>query len=271
MTTSEIKFDLQQEQDLKTVTEAFTEIAAQKMQRIRGGIEKNRHFLDELTRVYQSVKLTARLKKIHLKTKPKAKLAVLISSNFHFYGQVEHPVMESFSNLKGCELLVIGHTGVEYFRQKGNTVFNEFIIDKDLPNQKELTKLKEIINQYVGVYVYFSKMIRLTSHKIQVLDVNQTIPEDNNITQLDYILEPEVQTMVDFFETQIGGILVGQAFLEAELSRTAGRLLAMDQASSKTDELIKQIRKDLGLQLKHQFDKQLLEMINITSINYEQK
>ena len=50
------------------------------------------------------------------------------------------------------------------------------------------------------------------------------------IASADYLFEPEISAILDFFDTQVRRVLLDRVMLEAELSRTAARLFKMEDA-----------------------------------------
>jgi len=262
MTVNEIKKLLDQDQDLKTIAESYTEISAAKMQRIRSGIEKNRLFFDEISLLYETLKRAASARNIQLQPKPRQNLSILITSNFPFYGQIEKPVVDLFVKASNSDLLVIGKTAVEYIKTTyPNLKFEALFLKKDLPSTEESAQIRQIIGPYNFIFVYFSKMITSFNQKPQILNLSQIIKKYNNIAKIDYIFEPEIYQMMQFFDSQILLSLISQSFLEAELSRTAGRLIAMDEASNRSNEIIKDDNKKLALAFKNTLDNSLLDMI----------
>ena len=164
--------------------------------------------------------------------------------------------------------------------------YKPITLQKDLPTPQELTSLGATINNYSQVLVYFSKMESVLIQKPQVQDITQSTvltPEEleaakhqpnlfdllihgniskdlsKNEKEEDFLFEPDVVKMLNFFENQITTLLLEQAFLESELSRTASRLISMDQAQSNADNLIRQRKQLLNLAQKSLANEQVLE------------
>ena len=66
--------------------------------------------------------------------------------------------------------------------------------------------------------------------------------------------------MLQFFESQIMGLLLEQAFLETELAHAAARLLMMDAAQGRAKEYVTAQSKLLRLFLKQRRDSRILEL-----------
>ena len=78
----------------------------------------------------------------------------------------------------------------------------------------------------------------------------------------DFIFEPELVKMLQFFDNQFKILLIQETFLEAELARTASRMISMDQAQTNAKSFIKDKKKDLALSIRTLNNNRLLEMLN---------
>jgi len=262
---SEIKEQLESGLTLKFISNIFTEINATKIKKIRASFEKNRRFYDEITYAYQSIKVIANksgftVRKgeiVDLETAKKTKISTLllaITSNSHFYGalnlNVAKKVKEDWLNLD-ADKMVIGQTGIEYlnsFGLKGG--FQEIRLQKDYPNRQEVSQLVEKTKSYDRVLVYFPSFVTLLTQKVGVLDITQTPASKGGIKALEeekivYIFEPELEKILVFFEKQIRSLLFVRSILESELSRTAARLLSMNNAQQRAEDLVKTKKRQL--------------------------
>jgi len=96
-------------------------------------------------------------------------------------------------------------------------------------------------------------MVDISGGQLRQADQNGTKP----ITS---ILEPEAPVMLEFFESQILGLLLEQAFLETELAHAAARLLMMDAAQGRAKDYVFKQKKQLRSQLKQRRDSKILEL-----------
>lgn len=239
-------------QSLNLIAEAYSEISALKLQRIRHGIERNRVFFAEMQAVYRMVKVAAQ--KHHLKTDlPRTgAISILLTSNHRFYGTLEHQLIQFFtSNTTQFKTnrIAVGKTGIENLRSYGSSLlFQPVVFKDDMPTGEELRKLVEIITGYQQIMVYYSRMHTVLVQEPHIIDILQKPPESYTKTTgrtFNYIFEPELEKILKFFDSQITTLLLEQTFLEAELARTASRLISMDSAQMKADKQIKEQQKML--------------------------
>lgn len=238
---------------LKMITEAYTEIASARLKQIRGLVEKNRFFLNDLSNVYQVVKQVGTKKQLLPKKNNKI-VSILITSNYHFYGEINEKLIGFFlqdQNSNADYQIIIGKTALEYIQTVSyQKPYESLIFEKDYPNEEELNILVGKIKDYSQVLVFYSELQSVMVQKPIVKDITQTsllnsLSKNTKKLQIEavapvFIFEPEITKIFAFFENQVTNLLIQQAFLESELSRTASRLLAMDNAQSNADTYIHQ-------------------------------
>ncbi|MDP3973356.1 MAG: F0F1 ATP synthase subunit gamma [Candidatus Daviesbacteria bacterium] len=279
MTIREIDDLIKFGDSLKVVAQAYGEIASIKIKKIRTQVEKNRLFFREIADVYRIVKLYASQRGL-ITIKHKQTLSILITSNQGFYGGIDTQVIGFFlDNIVKfpSDKIVIGKTGREYLKEIGfNAPFQSVEFKDDLPNPQELISLTQIIGEYKQALVFYPQLATALVQKPAVEDITQSflsqtqnllqMAAQNQKTELDYfIFEPELIKILSFFDNQILNLLLQQTFLEAEVARTASRLLAMDQAQREADNFISDQKKVRSHILKDKINNRLLEIFSYIS------
>ena len=61
----------------------------------------------------------------------------------------------------------------------------------------------------------------------------------NTIPNINFLFEPDLAKILQFFDSQVLTLLLEQTFLEAELSRTAARFISMDESETEANKFIK--------------------------------
>lgn len=249
---ADLENQLQDVLTLKFITNTFTEINSIKARNIRASFEKNRRFYEEIGQVYLLVKEVAvnqgaLPKSVLFEDDPSSRgsgqntVAIAITSNMRFYGKLNLNVMKKFiedaEKIRGRNLVVIGLTGAEYLHgRKIEKRIVKLSFKKDFPSESEVNTLVEQTRKYRRVYLYYPKFITMVTQQVGTSDITQTpteLPPD--IGKIDYIFEPELPKILDFFERHVRTLLFNRALLEAELSRTAARLLTMNAANDRAD------------------------------------
>src|SRR3990167_6421107 len=78
---------------------------------------------------------------------------------------------------------------------------------------------------------------------------------------LDFIFEPELPDILDFFNTQVRTILFNRTMIETDLARTASRMLSMSGAHERAQFQIKNQRQQLDKRARLIRNAQLLETV----------
>ncbi|MBI4036818.1 F0F1 ATP synthase subunit gamma [Candidatus Daviesbacteria bacterium] len=269
LTLRQVHQALEESESLKIIAQAYTELAALKLQKIRFGIEQNRTFFQEVKGVLRAVKVAAEKRGIAQTSKKKGMISLVLTSNHHFYGNLENQLLDYFvenSTKFPTDRIVVGSTGTEFLKQtKYSYPYKSLVFKDDLPFTQDMHDLVSELAQYEQILVYYSRMRSVLIQEPHVVDLLQQPPEQYlNAPErsLDYIFEPEIESMLDFFNNQITTLLLEQTFLESELARTAARIVSMDQAQGNADDYIKSQRKQLSQAKRATDNNQLLDTIS---------
>jgi F-type H+-transporting ATPase subunit gamma len=259
--SKDIKKEIAQVTSLKNLTEVYGEIASIRMRKIRNYVLKNRDFLASIEAIfkdalnYYSKKLSDLVKKGKIKEGSKVTflahngrtVAVLISANTGFYGEVVRETFKKFiDDIKddSIEVTIIGRLGRSLFlEERPDKPYTYF----DLPDYgTDSEKLSEAIKhlvQYEEIRVYYGKFYSVVTQRPTTFSISsgKSVDKDSKISDITYIFEPSVEKILMFFETQIFASLFDQAVWENQLAKFASRILSMDRASDnirkKLDEL----------------------------------
>lgn len=251
MTTKEINILIEEARSLKEITQAFTQISSSKLKRIRSGVERNREFFKDLSGIYGLINIIARRRKIPAPPKNGKTLSILLSSNERFYGKITSELIEFFLiqvSKINCDKLVVGRSGVETIKSLNYALtYTPLILKSDFPDSAEFLSLSKVVNNYSKVLVFHPQFQSVMTQIPIIADITQseldvhtrTGQSEELISQINnFIIEPEVKIMVEFFDNQIKVILLEATFLEAELARTASRLISMDSAQNEAEKYL---------------------------------
>jgi len=265
---ADLKNEINDLTTLKFISAAFTEAAAVKLQNIRVAFEKNGRFYEEISHVYHLVRVSAEL--LQLKGKKKSAketktLSVALTSNQRFYGALNFNIIRTFleeSEKLKTGLLVIGVTGQDYLQLINYAhPYEKLMFAKDFPTAEETRAFLDRTTPYDNVLLYYPKFVTLVTQTVGVTDISQaskpgqTIPEE----EIHILFEPEFVKILEFFQRQVRLLLFHRVMLEADLSRTAARLLTMSMAEEHSDEMIKEKKSQYRKVMTSFINAQLLE------------
>lgn len=268
MTIKEIDELIEQGQSLKQIAQAYSEIANLKIKRIRGEVERNRVFYEEISKIYGLIKRIALEKGVSIK-KPKKTICMIITSNYRFYGSINSDLIDYFvENTKNADTdrLILGKAALDFFKAKPIFKNNlEMTLKDDQPDPRELLYLVDILKDYSRVFVFFSRLKSLLVQQPQAVDLTATEKVKEDLSKRDqkkatrFIFEPDLSHILAFFDSQILTLLLEGTFLESELARTASRFISMDQAETEANKFISEYEKLKAYAKRNIINNQILE------------
>lgn len=251
--TKQLKEEVDASQSLELVTEALGEVSALELKGTRDSIQHTSTFFGEITAVYKAVQLMAEKKRLlaNLASQKNGKtVSILLTSNSQFHGGLDTELTDFFAGgtkKYPTDRIVIGHSGINYLSSSGYKLpFESVVFSKDIPSSAEITDLVKRTHDYSRILVYHSKFVTVLNQQPEVSDLsNMEVKPDDKTQTIDYILEPELEKMLLFFEGQILQSLIESLFLDGELAKTAARMVAMDQAQLAAEKIVEREKAQL--------------------------
>jgi len=272
----EIKMELGDLTALKTVTGAYSDISALRIQSLKSAFEQNMLFYEQVTQLYHSIRLTAYMQKYLQKKKkfvsdlhPKT-LHVAVTSNHRFYGTLNRDIMIQFMNdskNRTEDRLIIGKTGKDFAQAHPEIgPYNVLVFQTDMPPKHERDSFLSLSLGYDRVFLYYPRFINILTQTVDRIDITYA-PKSLSGGQkhIKYIFEPELPKIISFFEQQVRGLLFARVLLETDLARTATRLFAMDTAEREAQNLIKKTKAELIKAKQSLINRRLLETISFAT------
>lgn len=241
---------------------ASAEIAANSMRQIRDSVVKRRDFLQELTELYNEVKRSYRSEVVEIEAKKKSdkiesvkksgvknkKVRVLFSTNTTLYGSINKNTFDLFSQNFAAgadDCVVIGKVGKRMFEESYPKISYSYF---DFPDKAEDSdKLKRIaaeLIKYDEVVVFHTKFQSLVKQQPEGVVLSEKNDEPaKQVEARKYIFEPSLIKIIDFFEKEIFGSIFEQTTQEAKLSKTASRMVTLDNASQNVKRKLEELRR----------------------------
>lgn len=238
---------------LQILATAYEEISTMKMRAARDSVLHTRNFLSALSAVFVNVKSSYKNKVSQENTKGKnndptlqfsthksngQEIFFLLSATNKLYGDINAKTFQLFrermEQSPNVAIAIIGRTGKELFEslypQREYTYF-------DLPDVvSSVEMLKPLISlmlQYEHVTVFYGRFVNIVNQEAVASSISGDEPLEQQqapAKEFGFIIEPSIEEVLQFFETQIVSSLFKQTLVEAELARLASRIKAMEQA-----------------------------------------
>lgn len=253
-------------ESLKLITQALGDIAALKLKERRATVEQNIKFFHEVQDLYRLVKYLALKKGLRPKAKKSKEgktIVVLMTSNQHFYGGIDQELSEFFikqtTNLQ-CDRIVIGSIGKSIlYESKYPHQFESIIFTQDYPTLEQLKDLAKRVFEYSRILVFHNKFKTILTSQPAISDVSASDVESlDTHNSLYYIAEPDLDQMLEFFESQILILLFQSLFLEVDIIRISARMVSMNAAGDNADKLFSQDKRRILDAKKHLLNLELL-------------
>jgi len=264
--------------DFKALATAYQEISVMKMQEVKGRVIQSRSFLEGLNAVFTEVKASyhKQIEAVAKKNKKKfstklttsamqkngKEVLVLLSANTKLYGEIIGKTFRLFlqeaDKNPAAEIAIVGHLGREMYDQAENKRAYKYY---EVPDVKvKIEDLKPLITDvlpYERVKVFYGKFenvinqlpeMEMVSGEQDMAQVKQEAQEaikkkeEKKEKPYTFFFEPSLETILNFFETQIFSSIMNQTVHENELARYASRIKAMEESLGNINGTIKRLK-----------------------------
>ncbi len=241
---------------MKMLTQAYQEHALEQINFARYSVLSSREFMEELTEIFFNVKLSYESFLATLIQKDKAKqlaklkkngkeVLVLVSANGKFYGDIINRTSRLFYEralTEHADLVIIGKDGKRFCEQAGLTKPYTYFELSDTAVSLELLKpIIQLLVPYEKVTVFYGKFDNIVLQEAVEASLSGDMPKDNKTTKPreNFLFEPSIANVMEFFETQIFSLLLNQTMNDSKLARFASRVKAMESAQENLQKQLK--------------------------------
>lgn len=255
----ELENEIQYLATFKNIMETYEEIAASRMQRIRGSVLKSRDFVFEINSIFQHVKHSYKKQVDKLMKSKKIKdqsslsfsnrngktLYVLVSANTGLYGEVirrtYNEFIEHYKKQK-ADVAIIGKIGLQRFKQDfPKNPYTYFDFPDTKIDEEDLKKTITFLIQYQEIIVFYEQFVNVVMQEPIATNISgDALPWEQTGPEIKYFFEPNLEKVLGFFEKEIFASIFEQTIFESELAKFASRMVSLDSAASNTRTRLKQ-------------------------------
>jgi ATP synthase F1 gamma subunit len=252
------------------ITGTMRDISAIKLASLTKRFDQNTQFYTELTSLYQLVWAIAQERGVvPPRTSKERRLYVAYTTNRHFYGALNANTMYALRNriASDDEVLVVGDTGRQMWRDRGGANKVQYLsFAGDDPGEDEVRAFLQQVEQYDSVVVLYPKFVSVFRQEVGSVDISFRPDYDKSAQDAEslmpqFLLEPDVQEMIEFFNKQVRYALLERILLETQLSRVSARLVKMDTADQNAQDMLHTERMNLHRAYKSVASRQMLETL----------
>lgn len=248
---------------LKSLVEVYEEVAAGRMQKVRGAVLQSRQFLEDLLYVFTKVKRAYResAKSFAPWRRRNGKtVVVFISANAGLYGDIVDRTFSAFAEFTKKEkpaVVVLGKLGVKMMSDKlPDVLYNYFDFSDEGVDLESFDLIMRYLIQFERILVFYGKfrtilyqdpvMTSVSGDAIEVAQIEEAQTKDVE----KFLFEPSVADVAQVFEGEILASLFEQTLHESQLSKYASRMLALDKAVDNIETRLKNIHIE-GRKIRH--------------------
>lgn len=263
---TQLKEELAISGNLAVLTQAYQEHAIQQINFSRYSVLASRDFVDQLVDIFSNVKASYRnsvMKQDKKKQQPiiqkNGKSAfVLVTANNKLYGEIIPKLCRLFIQEAGkdpkADLFTVGQQG-QGFLEAGlpNRQIRYIRVPDTNITINSLKELTSVVLPYEKVTIFYGKFINLVSQEAVYTSISGDFIDEPDTatestvkpitTEQDFLFEPSLPDVANFFEDQIFSLILNQRVHEAQLGKFASRVKAMERAQSNMQQRIKELRK----------------------------
>ena len=268
------------------ITSAMKMVAAAKLKRAQDAVEAARPYATKMVHVIDGLASRVEVGAHPLLRQPEQErkiLVIVVSSdrglcggfNASLFRTLDRFLRDKAEVCESIELVTIGRKGNQFFR-KNQTIARDFtgiLGAVTFPKAKEVAAYAmsrfnagEVDHVYL-VYNEFRSAISTIPRVEGILPLN-TLKEDADEAQpaqgpsVEYIYEPDEQTLLNQLLPNSVEVRVFQALLESEASEHGSRMTAMDNATSNASDMIKALTLQYNRARQAFITKELVEIVS---------
>ena len=247
---------------IQQVTKAMKMVAAAKMKRAQENMEKARPYSKKISDLVDTFLLDEQnhtLPEVKTRDNIENILFVIITSDRGMAGafnanilKLAHKEIDAFGK-ENAQLICIGKKSASYFKSREYNIVLDYIdFWNTLSFDVGLNVAKDIIERYINkevdkVQVIYNKFVNVGKQEVcneTFLPITPSESTDKKNQFTDIIYEPTKQIVIKKMIPRYLNIIIWQYLLESNASEQAARMLAMENATSNAEDMIK----DLSLQ-----------------------
>lgn len=277
--TRDIKRSIKSKQDTAKITKAMEMVSAAKLRRVQEAVQLSKPYLAKMQSMLANVSKSARyVKHPLLAERPIQRTGYLvITSDRGLAGPYNAQVIKlALQQLRGKDkssytVYAVGRKARDFFARHGYPLAGEVIGVPDAPTYHSINGLaSEVVSAYANaefdeLYFVYNEFLNAVS---QIPIVKKVLPlssvdvsRDTPTATVNYLYEPDAETVLQALLPKYAETLVYQAVLDAKASEHAARMTAMGAATDTANEMIDKLTLALNRARQAAITTQIVEIV----------
>lgn len=276
----DIKRRISSVKSTQKITRAMKMVAASKLRRAQEAIQRARPYAYRMRDLANSLALRTEQDAHPLLRQGggnNVELVVVTSDRGlcgGFNANIVNRALDVFENRfgdKNVELTLVGRKGIEVLRRRRLPIRTTFrdVYDGSVMHSAA-TIIDDIVAQFVSgevdeVHVLYNEFKSAISQKVtleQILPFRPAEPEGGRLANIDYLYEPEQETVIGRVLTEHMRIQMHRILFESAASEHGARMTAMDSATKNAGDVIHRLTLKYNRARQDQITKELIEVIS---------
>lgn len=229
--------------DLSSVFEA---IAGIQVAQIKDKVVSSTTFFNELWQNYCQLRIDQKEAIGHQpKARPGSVALVAVTSDGGLIGDIDERIIQALladTRSEAADIFVIGLHGINLLHLADRKATQAFALPDTDHNDLPVSGMADAIGHYETATMYYQQYMSLGQQVVAHIDLftavavlgrEQAKTDESIISSRDYLFEPSQRDIVDYMESAMLEIALGQVILESKLAQDASRFTAMSAARHK--------------------------------------
>ncbi|HZO70739.1 MAG TPA: ATP synthase F1 subunit gamma [Ktedonobacteraceae bacterium] len=267
--TREIRRRIRSVKNIAQITKAKQMVASSKMRRAQERVQQARPYADQLRDLVSRLALTSGVDigagVDLMKERPVRNIGiVLITPDRGFCGALPSNInrkaastaleqqnrLAELGQRPEVNFIAVGRKGRDFIMRTRQHMLAEFINYGDRPSMGDATAIAQVaVDAFLKgevdiVYVIYAKFINTMTQQptaVQLLPVQPPAEQEGRRETIEYIYEPDPQSIFQALLPRYVDVVVFQAMLEAVASEQSASMVAMKNATDSANELIQDL------------------------------
>lgn len=256
--------------DLSTV---FEGIASLRIAKVKDKVVSSKAFFGELWQIYTQLRADPSQQlgvRKHVGAASKD-VFVVVTSEGGLSGDIDNKIINRVKqdyDPKKTDVIVLGSHGAILLNQTKIPIIKGYRLP-DVDTAPDVSTIITDVSGYRNAAVYYQTYVSLGVQEVARIDLIQAVKalvkgSDTSaeiISSRDYIFEPSLEEIVEYMESVVLGVTLGQALLESHLAQYASRFNAMSVAKQRAKDLSNDLYLDYRRAKRAESDARLKEVM----------
>jgi ATP synthase F1 gamma subunit len=259
ISSNQLKQEFEGLSSLEGLVQVYEEVAAGRMQKVRGAVLQSRLFLYGLLEVFSKVKRAyKKYSKKVISSRPLngKTVAVFVSANSGLYGDIVDKTFETFAQYvkkNDVEIVVLGKLGLQMLKDKlPDKLFNYYDFVDEGVEAGSFQVIMRYLLQFEKILVFYGQFKSILVQSPVMTSVSGdadlatagTGGTEENGEERKYLFEPSVEKIAEVFDGEILASVFEQTLHESQLAKFASRMIALDKSEENIQKRLTKIRNE---------------------------